>query len=190
MPASTTEKAASMPGNWRDPEIFGPLDASVAAEERREKEARPDCVKRKRRPDAVPTSSAPAHARRRYPATGPRPKVPISPAFAAAKEKATRAARDIRRKYGEGLSREEFIRLANAFRSAVVPRRRPGRRPKATITAAYLDWKVGMRGADLYRKHIPGWQGHNRYHRIGEQKELIDAIRSRYRRERSEHSRR
>ena len=40
-----------------------------------------------------------------------------------------------------------------------------------------------MRGADLYRKHIPGWTGHNRYHRIGEQRGLMDAIRSRRRRE-------
>jgi hypothetical protein len=77
--------------------------------------------------------------------------------FVAAKEKATRAARNIRRKYGEGLSREEYIRLANTLRSAVVPRRKPDRRPKPTITAAYEDWKAGMRGAELYRRHIPGW---------------------------------
>jgi len=137
------------------------------------------------RPDAAPTSNGSARARRRHRATGPCPKAPVSAAFVAAKEKATRAARDIRRKYAEGLSREEYIRLANAFRSAVVPRRKPGRRPKATITAAYLDWKAGLRGADLYRKHILGWQGHHRYHRIGEQKELMDAIRSRWRRERT-----
>jgi hypothetical protein len=43
-----------------------------------------------------------------------------------------------------------------------------------------------MRGVALFRKHIPGWDKHNRYHRIGEQKELLDAIRSRYRRERGD----
>ena len=46
------------------------------------------------------------------------------------------------------------------------------------MTAAYLDWKAGMRGVCLYRKHIPGWQKHSRYHRIGEQKALMDAIRA------------
>jgi len=168
--------------DWRDPAIFGPLNARVAADERRGKKARNRRRNRKRRPNAAPASNAPARARRRYPTTGPCPKAPVSATFAAAKEKANRAARDIRRKYGEGLSREECIRLANVFRSAVVPRRKPGRRQKPQVTAAYLDWKNGMRGADLYRKHIPGWAGHNRYHRMGEQKELMDAIRSRFRR--------
>jgi len=69
------------------------------------------------------------------------------------------------------------------FRAGVVPRRRAGRRPKAQVTAAYQDWKAGMRGVALFRKHIPGWQKHNRYRRIAEEKRLMDAIRSRYRRE-------
>ena len=85
---------------------------------------------------------------------------------------------------GDRLSRDEFIKLAKTFSSAIVPRRKPGRQPKARITAAYLDWKAGMRGVDLCRKHIPGWEGHNHYRKRGEQKELMDAIRSRSRRER------
>jgi hypothetical protein len=51
------------------------------------------------------------------------------------------------------------------------------------MTAAYRDWKAGMRGVALFRKHIPGWEGHHRYRKIGEQKALIDAIRSRSRRQ-------
>ena len=164
--------------NWRGTQGNDRLDA----ESRRKRSAH---ANKPERPNAAPSSNAPARARRRCPGTSPSPKAPVSAAFVAAKEKAVRAARDIRRKYAEGLAREEYIRLANAFRSAVVPRRKPGRRTIPAITAAYADWKAGMRGADLYRKHIPGWAGHNRYHRIGEQKELMDAIRSRRRRDRA-----
>ena len=101
---------------------------------------------------------------------------------ALAKLYATEAAQRIR-ELGDRLSRDEFIKLAKGFRSAVVPRRKPGRQPKARITAAYLDWKAGPRGVDLCRKHIPGWEGHNHYRKRGEQRELMDAIRSRNRRE-------
>jgi hypothetical protein len=94
------------------------------------------------------------------------------------------AGNDVRLQFGDGLTRDECLRLVSVFRAAVVPKRRAGRRPKPQVTAAYLDWKAGMRGVTLYRKHIPGWEKHNRYHRIGEQKALMDAIRSRYRRER------
>ena len=38
--------------------------------------------------------------------------------------------------------------------------------------------KAGVCGADLYRKYIPGWDRHNRYHRIGERKTLMDANRA------------
>jgi hypothetical protein len=89
--------------------------------------------------------------------------------FAAAKEMTMRAADDIRRQYGERLTRDECLRLASAFRAGVVPRRRAGRRPKPQVTAAFLDWKAGMRGVALFRKHIPGWDGHHSYRKIGEQ---------------------
>ena len=107
-----------------------------------------------------------------------------SEAFTAAGETVTRTAHEIRRQFGAGLTREQCLKLVSAFRAGVVPRRRAGRRPQPQVTAAYLDWKMGMRGVALFRKHILGWDKHNRYHRIGEQKELLDAIRSRYRRER------
>jgi len=72
----------------------------------------------------------------------------------------------------------------SAFRAGVVPRRRAGRRPKPQVTAAYLDWKAGTRGVALCVKHIPGWVTHDRYRKIVERKALMDAIRSRHRRER------
>ena len=70
-----------------------------------------------------------------------------------------------------------------AFRHGVFPVKRPGRRRKEGITAALKDWKEGMRGVELYRKHIPEWERHNRYRRSYEARRLLDAIRSRERRE-------
>jgi hypothetical protein len=92
-------------------------------------------------------------------------------------------ARQLLGDFGQRLTREEWERLSRTFRSNVVPQRRPGRRRKPQVTAAYLDWRFGVRGVDLFRKHIPGWEGHHRYRKIGEQKALLDAIRSRIRRE-------
>jgi hypothetical protein len=126
---------------------------------------------------AAPASKPHRYARRAHPAKD------VSPAFIAAKERTAQAAHDIRCQHGQGLTREECLRLVSAFRAGMVPRRRAGRRPKPQVTAAYLDWKAGMRGVALFRKHIPGWDGHHRYRKIGEQKALMDAIRSRARRE-------
>jgi len=141
-------------------------------------------------PKSAPASNAHRYARRAHPRNAAQRSSKVSEVFTAAREMTTQAAHDIRRQFGEGLSREECLRLVSAFRAGVVPRRRAGRRPKPQVTAAYLDWKSGTRGVALYRKHIPGWEKHNRYHRIGEQKALMDAIRSRTRREREGAARR
>jgi len=107
----------------------------------------------------------------------------MSEVLAAAKEKAVRMGEELREEFGQRLTREDYIRVARAFHSAVVPKRKPGRRLKPQVTAAYQDWKAGTRGVALCAKHIPGWQKHNRYRRMAEQKSLMDAIRSRDRRE-------
>ena len=57
--------------------------------------------------------------------------------------------------------------------------RKPGLQASTRVIAAYADWKTGMKPRDLCEKHIPGGRRHNRYRRNGEQKELLDAIRSR-----------
>jgi hypothetical protein len=36
------------------------------------------------------------------------------------------------------------LRLADRFRSVLIPRRRAGRKSKAHVTAAYQDWKAGV----------------------------------------------
>jgi len=134
------------------------------------------------RPQAATAVRAPAYARRTPYAKQPPREKAISEAFAGSKEITTQAFHDIRRQYGERLTREECLKLVSLFRAGMVPRRRAGRRPKPQVTAAYLDWKAGMRGVALFRKHIPGWQKHNRYRRMAEQKGLMDAIRNRVRR--------
>lgn len=71
-----------------------------------------------------------------------------------------------------------------AFKSGLFPKNKPGRRPKEQITAAYLDWTAGIRGVQLYQKHIPKWEQKSRWRRKAEQRVLLDAICSRARRER------
>ena len=76
-----------------------------------------------------------------------------------------RMAHEIREEFGERLTREDYVQVARVFYSAIVPKRKPGRRRKPQVTAAHANWKAGIRGVALYRKHIPGWQNHNRYRR-------------------------
>ena len=127
--------------------------------------------------------NAARYARRRLPTKKAPPSKPISDALAAAKEKATGMGHEIREQFGQSLTREDYIRVARVFRSAILPKRKPGRRPKAQVTAAYQDWKAGVRGVALFRKHIPGWEKHGEWRRKAEDRALMDAIRSRRRRE-------
>jgi hypothetical protein len=41
------------------------------------------------------------------------------------------------------------------------------------ITAAYLEWNAEVADVALYRTHIPGWEQHNRYRRMDEEKRLM-----------------
>lgn len=106
-----------------------------------------------------------------------------SESFTTAKQIALHAAAEIRRKFGNSFTRDECQRLANAFRSGIVTKRKPGRRQKEQITAALADWRKGMRGDDLCRAHIRGWDRHSIWRRKQEARMLMDAIRSRRRRE-------
>jgi hypothetical protein len=169
-------------GDWRDPAVFGPLEKRIGQAEEQEQppihRAHPKGRSPRRSPYARATAGGKSSARVKPAAREE------SKAFAAAKEMTTRAAHDIRRQFGAFLTRDESVRLVSMFRAGVVPRRKAGRRPNAQVTAAYLDWKAGIRGLDLYRKHIPGWQKHGEWRRKGEKRALMDAIRSRRRRER------
>jgi hypothetical protein len=93
-------------------------------------------------------------------------------------------AADIRRKW-DGLSMSERRQIVSAFRSALIPKQSAGRKPSASLTAAYGEWKAGIRGAALFRKHISNWERLSRWRRKAEQRSLMDAIYSRNRRERA-----
>ncbi len=161
-------------GGWRDPAVFADLDERVRREEEEERakiaKARPAKRPPKRKAQRKARPAAPAE----------------SEAFREAKEAVTRAADEILKHWGGGLSKQECGRLANALRSAITPKRKAGRRPTARVTRAYEDWKAGMRGPELYVRHIQGWEKHNRYRRKGEARDLMDAIRKRRKREEGE----
>jgi hypothetical protein len=58
-----------------------------------------------------------------------------------------------------------------------------GRKRRKEITAVHPDWKQGMRGLQLYRKHIPGYDNLAQWRRKAKSRALMDAIRTRQRRE-------
>ena len=85
---------------------------------------------------------------------------------------------------GSSLGPSDRRKVLITFRRTLFPAKRPGRRRKDAVTAAHRDWKNGVRGLALYRAHIPGWDKHHHYRRQSESRALMDAIRSRERRER------
>ena len=80
------------------------------------------------------------------------------------------------------MTRSERLRIVLEFRRQLIPRGRPGRRRKKSITEAHLDWKAGLRPPFLYDKHIPGFRKMSQYRRDYEGRRLMDAIRTRQRR--------
>jgi hypothetical protein len=108
-----------------------------------------------------------------------------SDALARALELASEAAARITAQFGTALDNAARQKVSRAFERALLPRekRQRGRKRKAAITAAYEDWKAGMQGHQLYRKHIPGYSGMGRYRRDCAQRRLNEAIRSRRRRD-------
>jgi hypothetical protein len=92
-------------------------------------------------------------------------------------------AREIREEFRGRLTREELEKVGRAFRSNVVPKRKPGRRPKSQVTAALADWKAGVRAAALFQAHIPGWDKKSKWRQRCESRTLLDAVRTRRKRQ-------
>lgn len=105
----------------------------------------------------------------------------ISEAYRIARNSAAR----IVSQFGDLLTRRELSKALAAFRRTLFPPRNRGRRREERITKAHEDWKIGMPRVALYRTHIRNWDKHNRYRRRAEEKALMDAIRSRERREKT-----
>ena len=106
------------------------------------------------------------------------PEEQFTQAASAAMQAGQRIARDFRT-LGQGQRR----RIASMFRRQLVLPRKPGRKRSDRITAAHADWKAGMRGIELYRKHIRGFETHSFWRRKSESRSLMDAIRARERRD-------
>jgi hypothetical protein len=106
---------------------------------------------------------------------------PAESFFAQARQLAIDAGRKIATDFGH-LDRRERTALLRDFRTQIIPRRKAGRTPSSKVTAAHADWSAGLKGIDLYRKHILGFDQMNRYRRKAMIRALQDAIRNRERR--------
>ena len=53
------------------------------------------------------------------------------------------------------LSWRDKSRVIRAFKSNLAPSKKPGRKPRALVTAAHAAWKQGARGVRLYAEFIP-----------------------------------
>jgi hypothetical protein len=107
------------------------------------------------------------------------------PAVHGAVKQARASATIILRKWDD-LSFLDRRKIVTAFRLAMIPKRRAGRKLSEAITAAYTDWKFNIRGVALFRKHILNWERLSRWRRRAEERSLMDAIYSRNRRERKQ----
>ena len=105
------------------------------------------------------------------------------PELLDALRQAETAALALRDGLARELGRAGRIRLADRFRSVLIPRRRAGRKSKAAVTTAYQDWKAGVQGVELYRRHIRNWSKLTQWRRRSEQRTLMTALYTRQRRE-------
>ena len=102
-------------------------------------------------------------------------------------EKAVAAATDVGQRIArefDRLDQRQRHALVRMFRRQLLPPGKPGRRRSQEITAAYANWKAGVRGLPLYRKHIRGFDRMGYWKRKGKTRALLEALRSRDRRER------
>lgn len=110
-----------------------------------------------------------------------------SPPIVAALTAARTAGRSIHSLLLLGEDSASYItrrRVVSAFRREIIPPGRPGRKRSAEITAALADWKAGLRGLQLYQRHIPSWDKMSHWRRRIEAERLRDAISTRRRRQR------
>ena len=87
-----------------------------------------------------------------------------------------------------GLPRAMRLKVAGAVRLAIVPRRKPGRKDQR-LDKADADYRAGMRGLDLFRKHIPRHDKLSRWRRKAEQSKLLKTLQKRAERDRKRQTR-
>jgi hypothetical protein len=95
---------------------------------------------------------------------------------------AERAGQEIAARF-PNLALHQRRRVVTALRRQLFPPGKPGRRRSKEITAAYADWKAGMRGVAFYRKHLFRFDRMGHWQRMVKTRALMDAVRARNRRE-------
>jgi hypothetical protein len=103
---------------------------------------------------------------------------PDQPTLAQGKALARRMAESLVAKFGQQLNRAEMIQVAQAFRAAIVPRRKPGRRQDVTITRALAMHERGKEWPEIIPRSTNEW----RMKRL--KKNLREGVRNRLRRAR------
>jgi hypothetical protein len=98
---------------------------------------------------------------------------------------AERAGKDIAATF-RSLAPRQRRSVVTVFRRQLFPPGKPGRKRSKEITAAYADWKAGMRGLSLYRKHILRFDRMGYWERKVKTRALMDSIRARTRREQTQ----
>ena len=83
----------------------------------------------------------------------------------------------------EALSYDARLLVVSDIRRAIVPRRKPGKKDRR-IDEAYTDYKAGMRGLALLRKHNPHRDKMSRWRRKAEDNKLMKSLQKRAERER------
>ena len=85
-----------------------------------------------------------------------------------------------------GLPRAIRLKVSGAVRHAIVPAIVPKRKPskRNRIDGAYADYRAGMRGLDLFRKHVPRHDKLSKWRRAYEQRKLLKTLEKRAERDR------
>jgi hypothetical protein len=96
--------------------------------------------------------------------------------IARAEEGVSEAAQD-----GSLTERQRRL-IVSAVRRKLLPPGPRGRRNSERITAAYADWKAGMRGIELYARHIPGFREMSYWKKKDKIRTLNDALSKREKR--------
>jgi hypothetical protein len=112
--------------------------------------------------------------------SAPDPVVQFPQALAAAVE----IGQAFARRYRE-LDRQQRSHIARAIRAQLLPPGRRGSKRKKEITAAHEDWRAGMRGVELCRKHIPGYDKMGYWKRKAKGRTLMSNIHTRERRDKA-----
>ena len=89
-----------------------------------------------------------------------------------------------------GLPCAARLRVVAAVRELTVTRGKPGRRKDERLDGAYVDYKAGVRGLKLFRKHIPGYDKLSHWRRGLQQRRLMGALQQRVSRSKKKRHRR